>query len=303
PSVTPPPVPALVARAALPPNAPKRIKTAMIHFDADDDQLRSIDGLDFTSPATEFPLIGSTEEWDFVNGGGSFHQIHIHLIEFQLINRQAVDLDGYLKQWNLLNGHLPTTRPIVVDPAPFLIGDPIPPEPYETGWKDTIMARPGEVMRLVTRWAPQETRTGGVNPGQNQFPIAAVSPTTDTWYLFHCHVLGHEDNDMMRKMPLVNLWAANTSYVAGTVVAFQNVNFRVRVNHTSTSGTTPPSRFDLWERVNNNDGSWQPQIIYAVGDRVTFNGQLFVSRAVGQAVAGQTPSNTPSRWDRLPTQA
>ena len=302
-AVTPPPVPPLVARPALPTNAPKRIKTAMIHFDADDDQLRSIDGLDFTSPPTEFPLIGSTEEWNFVNGGGSFHQIHIHLIEFQLINRQAYDVDGYLKQWDLMNGHLPVTRPVVVDPTPFLTGPTIPPEPYETGWKDTIMARPGEVMRLVTRWAPQETPTGGVNPGQNQFPIAPVSPTTDAWYLFHCHVLGHEDNDMMRKLPLVNAWAAGTSYVTGTVVAFQNVDFRVRVNHTSAAGATPPTRFDLWERVNNNDGTWQPQIIYAVGDRVLSNGQLFIAKTVHQAQTGQPPRSLPAVWSSFPSTA
>jgi len=271
-AVRPPAVPPLIARAALPTDAPKRIKTAHIHFDADDDQLRSLDGLDFTSPTTEYPLIGSTEEWDVVNGGGSFHQIHIHLIEFQLINRQAIDLDGYMKQWHLLNGHLPVSRPIVVDPTPFLIGDPIAPEPYETGWKDTLLARPGEVMRLVTRWAPQEIATGGVAPGQNKFPIEPVSPTTDAWYLWHCHVLGHEDNDMMRKMPLVNLWAAGKAYVTGTVISYRNTNYRVRVNHTSTAAEPPTSRFDLWERVNNNDGTWQPQIIYAVGDRVLHNG-------------------------------
>jgi len=302
-AVTPPAVPPLVARPALPTDAPKRTKTLHIHFDADDDQLRSIDGLDFTSPTTEFPLIGSTEQWDFINGGGSFHQIHIHLIEFQLISRQEIDVDGYLKQWHLLNGHLPVTRPIVVDPTPFLIGAPIPPEPYETGWKDTLMARPGEIMRLVARWAPQETATRGVTPGQNQFPIQPVSPTTDAWYLFHCHVLGHEDNDMMRKMPLVNLWSAGTDYVAGTVVAHQNINYRVRVNHRSQSSQTPPSRFDLWERVNNNDGTWQPQIIYAVGDRVLQNGKLFVSKAVGQAQTGQSPDRTPARWDSFPMQA
>jgi len=302
-AVTPPAVPPLVARATLPTNAPKRIKTMHIHFDADDDQLRSIDGLDFTSPTTEFPLIGSTEEWNIVNGGGSFHQIHIHLIEFQLINRQAANIDGYIKQWHLMNGHLPVTRPIVVDPTPFLMGSVIPPEPYETGWKDTIVARPNEVMRLVARWAPQETPTGGVSPGQNQFPIQPVSPTTDAWYLWHCHVLGHEDNDMMRRMPLVNAWASGKSYVTGTVVAHANIDYRVRVNHTSTSSQPPPNRFDLWERVNNNDGTWQPQIIYAIGDRVLFNGQLFVSKRVQQAQTGQTPSTAPALWDPFPNQA
>jgi hypothetical protein len=116
-------------------------------------------------------------------------------------------------------------------------------------------------------------------------------------------VLGHEDNDMMRKLPLVNLWAAAKSYVAGTVVAHQNINYRVRVNHTSTAAQPPPTRFDLWERVNNNDGTWQPQIIYAVGDRVLFNGQLFVAKSVHQAQAGQTPNNFFARWAPFPKQA
>ena len=77
--VTPPATPTLVARAALPTNAPRRVKTLHIHFDEDGDQLRSVDGLGFTAPTTEFPLIGSTEEWDFVNVGGGEHFIHIQI--------------------------------------------------------------------------------------------------------------------------------------------------------------------------------------------------------------------------------
>ncbi len=303
PVVTPPAPPTLVARPTLPTNAPRRIKTLHIHFDEDGDQLRSVDGLNFTSPPTEYPLIGSTEEWDFVNMGGGEHFIHIHLLEFQVLSRQAIDVAGYQNQWDLLNGHLPVTRPIVVDPTPFLIGDPIPVPPYETGWKDTARAERGEVLRLVTRWAPQETQSGGVNPGQNQYPIQPVDPNTNAWYLWHCHVLGHEDNDMMRKMPMVGLWAANTAYTVGTVVAFQNVDYRVRVAHTSSSSQTPNTRFDLWERVNNNDGTWQPQIIYAVGDRVLFNGALFRAKTVHQAQTSPTPANDPTRWESLPLQA
>jgi hypothetical protein len=101
----------------------------------------------------------------------------------------------------------------------------------------------------------------------------------------------------------VNAWAANQSYVAGTVIAHQNINYRVRVNHTSSSSQPPPSRFDLWERVNNNDGTWQPQIIYAKGDRVLHNGALFIAKSVHQAQSGQTPNVTPSRWDPFPLQA
>ncbi len=298
--VTPPAPPTLVARATLPTNAPRRIKTLHIHFDADGDQLRSVDGLGFTAPPTEYPLIGSTEEWDFVNLGGGEHFIHIHLLEFQVIERQAIDVDGYLNQWHLLNGHLPVTRPVVVDPTPFLIGAPIAVPPYETGWKDTARANRGEILRLVTRWAPQETATGGVNPGTNQYPIQAVDANTNAWYLWHCHVLGHEDNDMMRKMPMVGLWAGNKAYTTGTVVAFNNVDYRVRVAHTSSSSQNPTARFDLWERVNNNDGTWQPQIIYAVGDRVLANGKLYRAKTVHQAQTGQAPDNFDPKWEFLP---
>jgi hypothetical protein len=172
--------------------------------------------------------------------------------------------------------------------------------PYETGWKDTVRAAGNQLTRITTRWAPQETASGGVSQGQNQFPI---DPTTGPGYLWHCHVLGHEDNDMMRKMPVVRLWAGSTAYTVGTVIAHQNVNYRVRVAHTSSAAQQPQTRFDLWERVNNNDGTWQPQIIYAVGDRVLHNGVLYQSLTIHQAQTGQTPNTLPAVWDPLPMTA
>jgi spore coat protein A len=302
PAVPPPPTPGLVPKVALTPNAPKRIKTLHNHIDADGDAQRSVDGLEFTVPSTEFTLIGSTDQWDLVNAGGGPHQIHLHLIEFQLINRQAINTAAYLQQWHLLNGHRPVTRPIVVDPTPFLVGPVIPPLPYETGWKDTLRANSNQVMRLIARWAPQEVPAGGVQPGQNLFPINPVHPSTDAWYLWHCHVLGHEDNDMMRKLPMVGAWASNKSYAFGTVVAHQNINYRARVDH-GPSSNQPQTRFDRWERVNNNDGTWQPQIIYAVGDRVLHNGLLYSAKSVHQAQAGQTPNANPALWGTIPMTA
>src|SRR5262249_50333485 len=126
-----PPKPTLTA------NAPARIKVLRA-FD-DDDPLsptfnkRSIDGLSFSTPPTEYALVGSTEEWDLVNAHDPIaeasdlntHQIHIHLLEFQLLNRQAFDNAAYQARWALLNGHDPVSRQIVVDPTPFLIGAPI----------------------------------------------------------------------------------------------------------------------------------------------------------------------------------
>ena len=133
-----------------------------------------------------------------------------------------------------------------------------------------MRALPAQVTRIRVRWGPQEATS--ISPGQNLFPFdPTVFPTdnfTGPGYVWHCHLLGHEDHDMMRTQPLVALWRPGVSYPVGRVVARQNVNYRVRRAHTSQSTQPPNTRFDLWERVNNNDGTWQPQIIYAVGDRV-----------------------------------
>ena len=328
-AVTPPTLnPSLFpARPTLTANAPKRIK--MLRAFVDDDPLtptfdkRTIDGLDFDTPATEFALVGSTEEWDLVNvfpgGPGSefagdsdlnTHQIHIHLLEFQVLNRQAFDSASYGEQWALMNGHNPVTSPITVDPTPYLQGSVIAPAPVETGWKDTVQAPTGFVTRILVRWAPQSTPSGGVQPGQNQFPFDPTSfpdPVAGPGFVWHCHLVGHEDHDMMRELVIINSWAAGVSYKVGTVVAFNNADYRVTTAHTSVSGQTPDTRFDLWDRVNNDTstsgGQWTPQVRYAVNDRVLFNGSLFAARSVFQAQSGQTPPNNPSLWTALPNTA
>jgi FtsP/CotA-like multicopper oxidase with cupredoxin domain len=301
--VTPPSLnPALFpARPSLPTDSPVRIKTLMNHVDAAGNAMRSVDGLNFTSPNTEYPVVGSTEQWDLLNVGGGSHQIHLHLIEFQLVSRQNIDTVAYLQQWNLMNGFKPVSRPIVIDPAPYLTGPVTAALPNETGWKDTVRAPSNQLTRIIARWAPQETTSGGVTPGTNQFPI---DPTVGPGYLWHCHILGHEDNDMMRKLPLVNVWQAGKNYVVGDVVSYNNVTYRVTDAHNASSSQTPPSRFDRYDRVNNNDGSWQPQIVYAIGDRVLYSGQLYEARHVHQAQASGAGGPPPSsNWDALPMTA
>jgi hypothetical protein len=299
-------------------NAPTRTKVLRA-FD-DDDPLsptfnkRSIDGLSFATPPTEYALVGSTEEWDLVNAHDPIpddsdlntHQIHIHLLEFQVLNRQPFDNAGYQARWALLNGHDPVTRQIVVDPTPFFTGPAIPPAPYETGWKDTIQTPGGFVTRIVVRWAPQSVPAGGVSPGQNLFPIDPTSfpdPFTGPGYVWHCHLVGHEDHDMMRPLAVVNNWKAGVSLQVGNVVAFQNVDYRVRQAHTTQSDWSPPAVPALFERVNNNDGTWAPQIIYAVNDRVLYSGQLYQAIQQNQATTGWEPPNAPALWRKLPMTA
>jgi FtsP/CotA-like multicopper oxidase with cupredoxin domain len=325
PPVTPPALdPSLFPkRAVLTANAPTRFKVLRIFDDLRDPtgactdpalvncNQREIDGLVFTTPATEFPLIGSTEEWDIIHTNDpdfgdqdkNMHQIHIHLLEFQILNRQPFNADAYKAQWHLLNGHMPVSRQIVLDPTPYFTGPPQDPAPYETGWKDTAQAFPQMITRLMVRWAPQESTNA--QPGVNQFSIDPTSfpdNVTGPGYVWHCHIVGHEDHDMMRPFAVVNSWKSGKTYQAGNVVEFHKVDYRARVTH--TSGSCPPNEdFALWDRVNNNDGTWQPQIRYAQNDRVLFNGHLYAARSVFQAQPGDTPNVDTGLWHRLPMTA
>jgi FtsP/CotA-like multicopper oxidase with cupredoxin domain len=187
---------------------------------------------------TEIPQIGSTEIWEFVNLTPDAHPIHIHLIQFQVMNRQVFNvgdvvppfvtspsyrLNAYEAAWGsggTKYGDGPpfdylTTNPMGGNPdvTPFLIGNPIPPDPNEAGWKDTLKMYPGTVTRLVTRWAPQDVEVDKVSAGKNKFvfdPTATLG-TKDSFgfpggpgYVVHCHILDHEDNDMMRPYQLSN---------------------------------------------------------------------------------------------------
>jgi FtsP/CotA-like multicopper oxidase with cupredoxin domain len=208
---------------------------------------------------TEIPQIGSTEIWEFVNLTPDAHPIHIHLIQFQVLNRQVFNVgavvpdttppfhvppppffttpgyrtNAYEAAWPVYNpgdnngfggtryGDGPpyaylNTYPMGGNPdiTSYLIGNPIPPDPNEAGWKDTLKMYPGTVTRLVTRWAPQDVKVDGVVAGQNKYsfdPTAKLGVADDGFgfpggpgYIVHCHILDHEDNEMMRPFELCN---------------------------------------------------------------------------------------------------
>lgn len=314
--MSPPELPETLApMPELIPDAPVRTKVLMRYRDDTyTDRWRTQDGLGFDSPPTEYPLVGSTERWDLVHthsdddeADAGTHLMHLHLIQFQVLERQKIDHKAYLKEWHRINGHRPMTRPITVDPEPFYIGRPVSPEPHETGWKDTVLATPGHVSRIMTRWAPLEIPGDGVQPGENLFPFDPTNYPDDphAWpaYVWHCHILGHEDHEMMRPMPLVHAWKPGTDYRIGTVVAHDHVNYRVRAAHTSRRTEPPSQRFDLWERVNNNDGSWQPQIVYALGDRIVHDDRLYMAKQLHQAQPQQSPADYPELWEPVPASA
>ena len=113
----------------------------------------------WSDPVSENPQVGDTEVWEFFNVTADAHPMHVHEVVFEVVNRQALALDSE------------TGEP--VQPVQ-LSGDPREPEPWETGFKDTVIAYPGEVTRVKARFD---------TPGQ---------------FVWHCHIVEHEDNEMMR---------------------------------------------------------------------------------------------------------
>jgi spore coat protein A len=124
-------------------------------------------------PISEDPKAGSTEIWSFANTTGDVHPIHMHLVQFQVLNRQAFNTKAYLQTGNLV-----------------FTGKPMPPESNERpAWKDTIKTYPGYVTRVIQKFdLPEGTQAA---PGQ------------EFRYVWHCHILEHEDNEMMRPYKIV----------------------------------------------------------------------------------------------------
>jgi hypothetical protein len=108
---------------------------------------------------SENPAVGATEVWEFFNLTADAHPMHIHEVAFEVVNREGLMLDDESEE---------PLQPVQ------LTGDVRPAEPWETGFKDTVIAYPGEVTRVRAKF---ET------PGQ---------------FVWHCHIVEHEDNEMMR---------------------------------------------------------------------------------------------------------
>jgi FtsP/CotA-like multicopper oxidase with cupredoxin domain len=172
---------------------------------------------------TELPAEGTTEQWEIVNLTADAHPIHLHLVQFQLLNRQNFDLKKYNAIYNAsfpgglyIGGFGPplnytTGNPSALGgnpevPLNLFKGAAVPPLPQEAGWKDTVVMYPGQVTRILVRWAPTDTQTAV------PFPF---NPDGGHGYVWHCHIIDHEDNEMMRPTQVQALNVSRT-YVQGT---------------------------------------------------------------------------------------
>ena len=174
----------------------KRILTLNEVMTPDGPTMILLDGQMWASPISEKPRVGSTEEWIIANLTNDTHPIHLHLVQFLLLNREDFDATGYLQEWEQVNGMAPLMHPTIAVPLDkYLSGTQIKPDDNETGWKDTVRMNPNQVTRIMVRFAPQDVPSCGVKPGENLYPF---DPTTEPGYVWHCHILDHEDNEMMR---------------------------------------------------------------------------------------------------------
>jgi len=110
---------------------------------------------------TEEPVLGTTEIWRFINKSGLMHPMHVHLVFFQVLDKQAFE---------------------IIDNVVTPIGAPVAPDPTESGWKDTVRVGPSEIVRVIAHFDDYE----GLYP-------------------YHCHILEHEDHEMMRQFRTVCL--------------------------------------------------------------------------------------------------
>jgi spore coat protein A, manganese oxidase len=163
----------LPAAPAFNPAAASKVRDLVLieNASAMDNPIEGLISSHWMDPVSESPRAGATEIWRIINTTGDAHPIHVHLVQFQILDRQGFDLDQY-------PGQLAFTGPRVP-----------PPSNERHASKDTVQAFPGEVTRIIARFdLPAGAR---IRPGQA------------FRYVLHCHILEHEDNDMMRPYDVV----------------------------------------------------------------------------------------------------
>jgi spore coat protein A len=167
----------LPGRAA---NLPAPLRTRYItlnEIDVDEPTwFLNLNGVHFDEgPVTETPQVGTIEDWVYINLTADTHPMHTHLVTFQVVGRTPFDAQAYEEA-----NEGPHGAPGGIDPTPFATGPMQPAAPEERGFKDTVKANPGFFTTIRAKF---------------DLPDGVRAPQT---YVHHCHIVEHEDNDMMR---------------------------------------------------------------------------------------------------------
>jgi FtsP/CotA-like multicopper oxidase with cupredoxin domain len=182
----------------LPATSIKRILTLWEVMGPNGPIMAMLNGQLWDGVISELPHNGTTEDWIVIDLTGDAHPIHTHLATFQLVSRQKLNAAKYSADWLMLQqmqgglgdmamppwplDYIPLELPI----GPYLQGQPKPAPPNERGWQDTVQMFPGEVTIIRIRWLQQDGRP---------YPFDA---SQGPGYVWHCHIVDHEDNEMMR---------------------------------------------------------------------------------------------------------
>lgn len=187
---------------ALTPDRPDRILTLVEVMGPAGPLEVLLDGQKWHMDVSEKPKEGTTEDWVVVNLTADTHPIHLHLIQFQLITRQEFQVKKYMTDWIVLNGGMmpPFMSPTVpLNPIPYLQNKSRRPDLNEIGWKDTVRMNTGEVTRIRVRFARQD-----YDPAVHGTAYFPFDSTVGPGYVWHCHIIDHEDNEMMRPYKVTN---------------------------------------------------------------------------------------------------
>ncbi|MEC4817892.1 MAG: multicopper oxidase family protein [Scytonema sp. PMC 1069.18] len=144
----------------------------------------------------ERPKVDTVEQWNIINLQPFAHTIHLHLVNFQILNRQSISFEQYILAYRatgprkVLTHHASGESTVPYgypppDPTPYTTSPARPPASNEVGWKDTVVVNPFEVVRLIVPFGAQAAAN---LPFGNSFTGL---------YAWHCHMLNHEDNEMM----------------------------------------------------------------------------------------------------------
>jgi spore coat protein A len=130
-------------------------------------------GLAYTDAPTEKVKAGTTEVWRIFNLTADTHPIHFHLVNVQVLSRQAFKVSSFTG-------------------VPNFQGPPRGPDPNEQGWKETVRMNPGECTTVIMRF----------DLASVPFTVALSTRTgvAGHEFVWHCHILEHEEHDMMRPL-------------------------------------------------------------------------------------------------------
>ncbi|CAK7326711.1 unnamed protein product [Dovyalis caffra] len=147
-----------------------------------------INGKKFAEPATETPKVGTSEIWNVINLTEDNHPLHIHLGLFKVIDQtKLVNEEEFKACMSKLNNAIKCK----IDE--YARGKKIEVPAHEKGWKNVYKMTPGVVTKILVRFAYIHSN--------ESYPFDA---TTQPGYVYHCHILDHEDNVMMRPLKLIS---------------------------------------------------------------------------------------------------